>query len=848
MHAVLQAAFCALLSSCILTPSSAISTFDCSFDGSTAFAVRHAGEFEIAGLFPNATWQRHLRLEVEAGLVNACGVNPQDSILYCLITDGDSVFIKRLADGQSEFVARLPNGTTVRTVAFRLDGTLFLAGDTAISSLEDVASIPGSASPPSSETWSALRAVAHGIEPAAVGGIVSYVGNLDGSGEAAYVASLVPSGLLLWREGSGFQSFAVQGAPSGTYDVAWHFGLRVFFASSTGADIVEVFMGSLDFAAMTVRAQRILVMPVLGDIRGGVNCVSSRPSFPYSCSDVPAPNQLPAMAIQDCGQDNLNGSSCPFNCTNAWSHTGQLMCVNGVWVTDASDPPQCIAPCQNIPGILDVRTRSVLIDYEFGYWASPTVPTTTTTTTLPCDLPQAETCLQSVISITDIQEFCAAMPTSIRCLKNANCCSAAGTPITGSINSCLDAGVQLENECEEKTELGATCDADDATTSCLTNLPKTISSNQSCFDLQRAPLCVFSKSCCPLLPDIGPQTTACASIGFHVRNPCVEEELPIANEGAVIRESCRSPRVAANYSVLEEDYVCKDGSFSLLGSSNLTCLELPCRLSPHPDGSYDCVLAGRPLQLEEDSEGYVVPLGAACSLRCHANYQQPLPLVEYRCAYAESDYPDIIYLSETVSSSAVPQMVQRGLSGALEPLATSQVCLDVNCTPPTLDDTVATILSIECEGVSFNSTCSPVCVPGYAPDSRQMLRCYADGSFHGFLSCLPLPCDPTLPEQKVVSGSSRFSGAGLLPIGFIPSPAVSTCVCCFKPFWASFPTSGSDEPPRPLGEIPAGSSASEHCKTTPREFDKAEVHVQNPGTPSLRQSAGSGFWRRFHLI
>ena len=738
---VLQAVCCFILRLCILTSCAAISTFDCSFDESTVFALRDEGRFEIAGLFPNATWQPLFQLEVGAGLVNACGVNPQDSILYCIVTYGSDVFVARFARNQSEYVARLPNGTSVRSVAFRSDGALYVAGNTSISSLDGIASLSGFDAAPSNQTWSAL--VSHGIEPTEVGGIVAYTADLDGSGMRTYVATLVPSGLLLWREGSGFQSFAIEGIPSGTYESAWQFGSRVFFASSKNETvIVEVFLSSLDFSSMTVLAKGFLALEGFQNLLGGISCPSSSPSFPYTCSAL-TPGLLPATAIQDCGLDNLNGSSCPFNCTNGFSHTGQLTCVNGLWLADGADPPRCIAPCQNVPGAADVRTRATFVGYEFGYWASPTVPTTTTTSTAPCDTIQAQICLQSVMSITDIGLFCVALPSAIACLESVHCCADAQTPISGSIDSCLGVGLQVENACVE-TLVDETCDVASATASCLAVVPETISSNESCHELARAPLCLFSKSCCPLLTNIDAHMSTCASMGIHIANPCNPEELPIANEGAIFRETCRSPRVPANDSVLEEDYVCKDGSFDLLGlhGSNLTCVDLPCRLNPHPGGAYDCVLEGRQVQLAEDSQGYLlVPVGAACSLRCHASYQQPVPTVELRCAYAESTYPDIIYLTERVSSSAVTQIVERSSSGSLEPLSTSQVCMDINCTSPTLDTLQANILSIDCEGISYNSTCSPVCAAGYE-DSRQVLRCAADGRFHGFLSCLPLPCGP----------------------------------------------------------------------------------------------------------
>ncbi|CAE7750475.1 unnamed protein product [Symbiodinium sp. CCMP2592] len=773
-----------LQTACLLLlhlPCSTFSTFDCSQGESTVFALRDdgAGVYDIAGLLPNATWQRLFQLDVGAGQVNACEVNPQDSILYCLITYSDGVFVARVAENRTELVARLPSGTSVRSAAFRSDGTLYVAGNTTISSLEGLASI--SEPNVTDRTWSAN--VSHGIPPTAVGGIVVYMEDTS-----TYVASMVPSGFLRWHEGSGFQSFTVSGAPVGTYSMAWQFGSRLLFATESA--MVEVFLDSLDFTAMTVLARGVLALD-FQSLLGGISCSSVPPSLPYSCSAVPNVALLPETALQDCGSDPLNGSTCPFNCTNGLSRAGQLTCVNGSWVVDGADPPRCIPPCQNLPGEEDVRTRTTLIGYEFGYWASPTVSSTSTTTTLPCDRTQAQMCLEAVISITDIELFCVALPAAITCLRDASCCLDAEQPIEGSINSCLDAGLQVENACGKQLDLDETCDADSAAANCLAGVPETMNSNESCLELARAPLCLFSKSCCPLLSNIAnleAQVSTCASLGVHVENPCQEEELPIANEGAIFRESCRSPRVPADDSVSEEDYVCKDGSFSILGASNLTCVDLPCHLSSHPDGAYDCVLDGQPgpLQLIEDveGEGYLVPLGAACSLRCDADYQQPVPPVEYRCAYAERAYPDIIYLSELVSSSAVPRMVERSLSGSLQPLVTSQVCMDINCTLPTLDDPLQpNILSINCTGISYNSTCAPVCAAGYQSDGHE-LRCAADGQFQGFLRCLPLPCsgEPLWSpgELKDPACAGRPHGAVCdirCSPGYDPDPEATHYVC-----------------------------------------------------------------------
>eukprot|EP00913_Durusdinium_trenchii_P006571 g6174.t1 len=93
-------------------------------------------------------------------------------------------------------------------------------------------------------------------------------------------------------------------------------------------------------------------------------------------------------------------------------------CQNDTWqADDPNDLPRCIAPCLAETLANGYGERADVLGYLPGFWASPETPPTTTTTGMPCDTVGAQSCLQTVVAITDIQEFCARLPTAVECLK-----------------------------------------------------------------------------------------------------------------------------------------------------------------------------------------------------------------------------------------------------------------------------------------------------------------------------------------------------------------------------------------------------------------------------------------------
>eukprot|EP00434_Breviolum_minutum_P018872 symbB.v1.2.016645.t1/scaffold1228.1/size130631/4 len=108
------------------------------------------------------------------------------------------------------------------------------------------------------------------------------------------------------------------------------------------------------------------------------------------CPQVPPDGLLPSQAVQDCGSSTDDGVLCPFNCSNAFSHTGVLRCQNTSWEVDSNDPPRCIEPCYGSDLVTGYGQQAELIGYALGFWPSPTDPVTTTTSAVVCDLVGAQ--------------------------------------------------------------------------------------------------------------------------------------------------------------------------------------------------------------------------------------------------------------------------------------------------------------------------------------------------------------------------------------------------------------------------------------------------------------------------
>ncbi|CAJ1334193.1 unnamed protein product, partial [Effrenium voratum] len=467
-----------------------------------------------------------------------------------------------------------------------------------------------------------------------------------------------------------------------------------------------------------------------------VSCLLLHVSF--CCPQVPNAS-LPVEALQDCGSENSSdGELCRFNCSNGLSHSGRLVCSGGDWQEDPSDPPRCLAACWGGPAEGAFGASVEFLGYDPGFWAAPTSPSTTTTPAPLCDTAAAQECLQSVVAVSDIQVFCQRLPTAVECLKAVSCCTVAADTIRGSIDSCLNEGVEVANACSAGDSCGS---------SCLSALPSSAAqlTNASCLELQRAPACLKSASCCSRSIELQPYLEACGVLGIHIPDACATSALPAySNEGARYRVSCQSPRVPGVGSPANAEYVCTNSSY--VSPDSVSCVDVPCSLNPHPQGVYNCWRDSLSIVVPQVAGELQVPQGAQCSLQCSENYLTPSPNSLLRCTYV--------------------------------------VCIPINCTLPEMLDGVPVVLTgqtsslvsiranvqhIECEGIAYDAVCRPVCAPGFVAEA-EIFRCAASGSFEGAISCRAQSC-PVPPAPSVGTLLSCGSKQGdlcevLCPAGY----------------------------------------------------------------------------------
>lgn len=491
------------------------------------------------------------------------------------------------------------------------------------------------------------------------------------------------------------------------------------------------------------------------------------------CPQVPLAGLLPNEAVQDCGSATSEGVVCPFNCSNAFSHTGHLRCLSGTWQVDSNDPPRCIQPCYSETLITGYGQRAAFLGYLNGFWASPT-EAITTTTLLSCDVLGAQSCLQTVVGITDIQEFCSRLPGATTCLKAAECCESSAATIRSSINSCADVGRVVENPCVDST--GERCSSE-----CI---PPTLGSDataENCAALRRVPFCMRSQSCCNYwLQGLGLAELAvsCRQLGIDISDACEGDQLPyVSNEGAQVQVTCQTPRYASSTASMVQNYTCQNSSFHLTPAvPALQCLDPPCPLDPHPSGSYECTLDGQSITLSVANGVLQVPFGASCTLRCSQSHELPVPPETLQCVYVESDFTNIIYAdSSLVTSTGVPRMVRRFTNSSLVP-AVQQVCEAMDCPLPVLQQPVALngniyqagseidgVLYVDCNGISHGSSCSPVCAVGFTVDPlRPSLRCDV-GRFQGHVRCVQQRC----------AGAPVWGFGGVGSLATWPSPCAN---------------------------------------------------------------------------
>eukprot|EP00746_Dinoflagellata_sp_MGD_P072066 gnl/MRDRNA2_/MRDRNA2_29279_c0_seq3.p1 gnl/MRDRNA2_/MRDRNA2_29279_c0~~gnl/MRDRNA2_/MRDRNA2_29279_c0_seq3.p1 ORF type:complete len:1069 (-),score=202.51 gnl/MRDRNA2_/MRDRNA2_29279_c0_seq3:213-3323(-) len=191
--------------------------------------------------------------------INACGINPIDNILYCIMEVMDVPYLTRIDASRVEFVAKLP--TWSWAAAFGNDGTFYFHEKGKYYKVEGASLMVGFADPLASELEDQAGLPSF-IDTWAGADLVAVMLDFEGIGENEYLMTLADNGRLRVTRVTGTPTtWLLQSKPElpktgESYGAAWNYQSRVFFSSNAGSGIFEVIIDSIDLLAGTVVVER----------------------------------------------------------------------------------------------------------------------------------------------------------------------------------------------------------------------------------------------------------------------------------------------------------------------------------------------------------------------------------------------------------------------------------------------------------------------------------------------------------------------------------------------------------------------------------------------------------------
>merc|ERR1719264_610842 len=215
-----------------------VQPWDCGSVGRPFQAINEEGKSLIKAL-DIATGKYELVLEVEKSLtkpafkkINACAVNPVDSIIYCAVAFQRKGYLARIDSSHVGFVAKLP-GKGMYSAEFHEKGNYYFNGGSLFKILE-VQKLPAHASQYS------LRSTMHEtVAKTSMGADLAVVeADFEGTGVGTYVLSLSGKNLKVVRVSSEpAKVWTLKGdglGGSGGWGATWNFKKEVFFANNEG--------------------------------------------------------------------------------------------------------------------------------------------------------------------------------------------------------------------------------------------------------------------------------------------------------------------------------------------------------------------------------------------------------------------------------------------------------------------------------------------------------------------------------------------------------------------------------------------------------------------------------------
>eukprot|EP00419_Tripos_fusus_P050463 CAMPEP_0172824952 /NCGR_PEP_ID=MMETSP1075-20121228/18344_1 /TAXON_ID=2916 /ORGANISM="Ceratium fusus, Strain PA161109" /LENGTH=602 /DNA_ID=CAMNT_0013666315 /DNA_START=230 /DNA_END=2038 /DNA_ORIENTATION=- len=259
--------------------------WDCGSVGRPLQAINEDKKSVIKAL-DVATGKYELVLEVEKSLtrpafskINACGINPVDSIIYCAMDFQRKAFLARIDSSGVGFVAKLPSKGQY-SGDFDEKGNFYFNGKK-LMKLSEVHLLPAAPVQYSvkKQTWKVVSDIQLGGDMAIVDE------DIEGTGVHTYVMSLIDKELKVVRVSpEPAQTWTVKTRtlkgrlPAGGWGAAWKFKNDIYFANDEGRGVYHLDIASINLQEKTASFEKAGDSVAMSS-NDGLGCAHARSPF-----------------------------------------------------------------------------------------------------------------------------------------------------------------------------------------------------------------------------------------------------------------------------------------------------------------------------------------------------------------------------------------------------------------------------------------------------------------------------------------------------------------------------------------------------------------------------------------
>jgi len=232
--------------------------------------------------------------------INACGINPVDSIIYCVMdVMRNRKYVVRIDTEKVAFVARV---NWAWAAAFDSSGNFYMSGDK-FTALPKVANLDGVAGP--FDKMPDMRKSSPLVKGKMGNDLTVVEANLEGKGKQTYAIGVDGAKVLIARVSGGETkkwSLTAKGLPNAGWGAAWNFRSELFFASNKGDGVFQLDLGNINLAKGEVKFVKAGKSMETGS-NDGMGCPKGRSPFKPVLPPKPEPKKPPLQKVKDEKED-----------------------------------------------------------------------------------------------------------------------------------------------------------------------------------------------------------------------------------------------------------------------------------------------------------------------------------------------------------------------------------------------------------------------------------------------------------------------------------------------------------------------------------------------------------------